>query len=192
MTKTLTVNGTEYVLRGQLGHGKGGYSYLASGPPEHLVVIKQIHHEPCSYYTFGNKMLAELSDYEKLRDVGICMPRLLDADVPAERIVKEYIEGPTAYDLILLNSLPDWCIGAVEAMCSMLYPAQLNIDYFPTNFVPSSGRLYYVDYECNPYDPVWDFEHWGRMYWSRTKELLAYARRHEDLAQGKRPSGDLN
>ena len=34
-------------------------------------------------------------------------------------------------------------------MCARLYPAGLNIDYYPTNFVPCGGALYYIDYECN-------------------------------------------
>ena len=31
------------------------------------VVLKQIHHEPCDYYQFGNKIEAELNDYKHLR-----------------------------------------------------------------------------------------------------------------------------
>lgn len=51
-------------------------------------------------------------------------------------------------------------------MCARLYPVHLNIDYYPTNFVLSVDRLYYVDYECNDYSPKWDFEHWGAQYWT--------------------------
>ena len=29
--------------------------------------MKQIHHEPCAYYTFGDKLRSELRDYETLR-----------------------------------------------------------------------------------------------------------------------------
>lgn len=54
-------------------------------------------------------------------------------------------------------------------MCRLLYPAGLNIDYYPTNFVPYGGVLYYIDYECNPYTPQWDFEHWGMQYWTLLK-----------------------
>ena len=57
----------------------------------------------------------------------------------------------------------------VRAMCRLLYPAGLNIDYYPTNFVPYGGVLYYIDYECNPYAPQWDFEHWGMQYWTLSK-----------------------
>ena len=43
-------------------------------------VVKQIHHEPCSYYTFGNKIEAERSDYGRLKEAGIKIPEMLDID----------------------------------------------------------------------------------------------------------------
>ena len=60
---------------------------------------------------------------------------------------------------------PDWLVQGQE-MCARLYPAGLNIDYYPTNFVPCDGTLYYIDYECNVYMEEWDFEHWGIQYWT--------------------------
>ena len=71
--EVMTVNGKEYEIRKLLGHGKGGYSYLAvRGEKEY--VLKQIHHEPCDYYQFGNKMEAEKRDYDRLKKTGIRMP----------------------------------------------------------------------------------------------------------------------
>ena len=66
-------------------------------------------------------------------------------------------------------------------MCDLLYPAGLNIDYFPTNFVEQNGKLYYIDYECNGYMEQWDFEHWGIQYWSKTPSFCAYARERGDM-----------
>ena len=70
MIERIQVNGREYPVLKLLGKGKGGYSYLAlSG--EEKVVVKQIHHEPCDYYQFGDKLAAELGDYRRLREVGL-------------------------------------------------------------------------------------------------------------------------
>ena len=63
-------------------------------------------------------------------------------------------------------------------MCRLLYPAGLNIDYFPTNFIPWEGDLWYIDYECNVYEEKWDFEHWGVAYWSKTDTFMEYVRTH--------------
>ena len=41
-----------------LGKGKGGYSYLVTDGAS-LYVLKQLHHEPCDYYQFGDKFAAE-------------------------------------------------------------------------------------------------------------------------------------
>ena len=179
---TLLVNGKAYTILKLLGKGKGGYSYLAQSG-EKLVVVKQIHHEPCAYYQFGNKIEAEWNDYHRLQAIGIPMPKLLDMDTATERIVKEYIAGETVYERILKNDLPECCLRQVKEMCRLLYRANTNIDYFPTNFIEQDGVLYYVDYECNDYMEEWNFENWGIKYWSKTPEFLQYAQEHgESLA----------
>ena len=58
MDKIVRVNNDEYEIVRLLGHGKGGYSYLALSNGKE-VVLKQIHHEPCEYYAFGNKIEAD-------------------------------------------------------------------------------------------------------------------------------------
>ena len=165
MEDILTVNGKSYRCIRFLGKGKGGYSYLVTDGEKDLV-LKQIHHEPCDYYQFGNKLDAELQDYETLRKIGIPMPKLLDVDTEQERILKEYIDGQTVADWIKAGRMDEAWLDQVQAMCRLLYPAGLNIDYYPNNFVPHGGRLYYIDYECNPYMEQWDFDHWGRQYWA--------------------------
>ena len=161
----MTVNDAEYRVVKLLGKGKGGYSYLVTDGTAQYV-LKQIHHEPCAYYIFGDKLRSELRDYETLRKLGIPMPRLLAADIPQERILKEYIAGQTVAELLKEGRMnPGW-LRQVQAMCGRLYPAGLNIDYYPTNFVPCGGTLYYIDYECSAYMEPWDFEHWGLPVWT--------------------------
>ncbi len=73
LNDSLTVKKISYRIIRLLGKGKGGYSYLAERDGQQ-VVVKQIHHEPCDYYTFGNKIEAELRDYERLQKAGIRIP----------------------------------------------------------------------------------------------------------------------
>jgi len=177
MDKTISVNDNEYSIIRLLGKGKGGYSYLAS-KDDRQYVVKQIHHEPCDYYQFGNKLASELKDYDKLCAIGIPMPRLLEVDTANERILKEYIHGDTVFDMVLKDALPDCCFEQVRSMCSLLYAADTNIDYFPTNFVLQDNTLYYIDYECNDYMDEWNFENWGINYWSKTPEFMEYVNNH--------------
>lgn len=167
------VNGKSYEIIKLLGKGKGGYSYLATDG-EKQYVLKQIHHEPCDYYQFGNKIEAEMNDYKRLKQIGIRIPEMLDVDVKNERILKEYIEGNTIYELVCQDKMSDEYVHQIKEMCALLYPANTNIDYFPTNFVVQDGLLYYIDFECNDYMEEWNFENWGVKYWSKTPEFLQY------------------
>lgn len=179
MINFLTVNGTEYEIIRLLGHGKGGYSYLAKINGDY-VVLKQIHHEPCSYYSFGNKIEAERYDYERLRNAGIRIPKMLDIDIENERIVKEFIDGPTVFEMVRDSEreLGEAIFSEIREMAKAAKAAGLNIDYFPTNFILQDEKLYYIDYECNEYMDEWNFENWGIKYWSKTEEFQQYIESH--------------
>lgn len=166
----ITVNEKEYTVLRLLGKGKGGYSYLVSDGAE-TYVLKQIHHEPCAYYQFGDKLASELRDYDRLSAIGIPLPKLLEVDSGQERILKEYIAGDTIDQLVKEDRMEADFLHQMEDMCARLYPANTNIDYFPTNFVVREGKLYYVDFECNDYMDEWNFENWGVKYWSKTPEF---------------------
>lgn len=175
MMEQMRVNGKEYRVLRLLGKGKGGYSYLAEKDGARYV-LKQIHHEPCSYYQFGNKIEAEVNDYHRLKEIGIKMPVLIDVDWENERIVKAFIDGDTIFELVLHDRMLPAYFAQMESMCRLLYAAHTNIDYFPTNFVVQNGELYYIDFECNDYMDAWNFENWGVKYWSKTPEFLQYVK----------------
>ena len=165
MGETVSVNGKTYDIVRLLGHGKGGYSYLAECDGRSYVV-KKIHHEPCDYYAFGNKIEAECRDYQRLRNIGIRMPEMIDVDRNEEIIVKQYIEGETVSDMLERGISAEKLLPQVREMAETAGKNGLNIDYYPTNFVVSDGMIWYVDYECNEYMEEWNFENWGSKYWS--------------------------
>ena len=167
----ITVNEKDFRILRLLGKGKGGYSYLVTDGKERYVV-KQIHHEPCEYYQFGDKLASERRDYERLRAIGIPMPELLDVDVGRERILKAYIPGVTIDRYVQQDRMEDGFYRQIGDMCRLLYPANTNIDYFPTNFVVCGGKLFYVDYECNDYMEQWNYENWGSQYWWKSPAFL--------------------
>lgn len=167
----MDINAKDYTVIKLLGKGKGGYSYLVTDGTAQYV-LKQIHHEPCDYYTFGDKLASELRDYETLSRIGLPLPKLLDVDREQERILKEYIDGDTIDRHVLNDTMQPEYLVQMQNMCEKLYAANLNIDYYPTNFVVQEGVLYYIDYECNQYMQQWDFEHWGCKYWSKTPEFM--------------------
>ena len=173
MEKTLSVNQVEYNIIKLLGKGKGGYSYFAEKNGQKFV-LKQIHHEPCNYYTFGNKIEAERTDYNRLLSAKIRIPKMIDIDIEKERILKEYINGPTIFHLVKEDKMKRSYLNQVSEIAKQAKNSGLNIDYFPTNFVVQNNRLYYIDYECNSYMEEWSFENWGIKYWSKTPEFIEY------------------
>lgn len=177
MDGKISVNGKDFTIIKLLGKGKGGYSYLSTNGAEKFV-LKQIHHEPCDYYEFGNKIEAEIHDYNKLREIGINIPVMIDVDKENERILKQFIDGDTIYDLVLRNEVKPAHLEQIKHMCKLLYAANTNIDYFPTNFIIQNEELFYIDFECNEYSEKWDFENWGIKYWSQTPEFLQYVKEH--------------
>ncbi|MEE0059712.1 MAG: serine/threonine-protein kinase [Acutalibacteraceae bacterium] len=171
--RALTVNEKEYSIIKLLGKGKVGYSYLAEKDGKQYV-LKQIHHEPCSYYTFGNKIESENNDYKRLLNAGIRIPEMLEIDIENERILKEYIDGNTIFDMVKNDVSVEPYMEQIREMAETAKKAGLNIDYFPTNFVVQNGLIYYIDYECNEYMEEWSFENWGIKYWSKTLEFIEY------------------
>jgi hypothetical protein len=150
------------------------------GVPKNYVLLKKIHHEPCDYYTFGDKIASEMRDYKTLWNIGIPMPKMYASDEDQEIIVKEFIDGPTILMMLMKNdySLPEDALRQVREIAEKAKAAGLNIDYFPTNFIYSHGKLYYIDYECNAYMEEWSFDNWGIKYWTKTPELVDYIENH--------------
>ena len=107
---------------------------------------------------FGDNIQAEIRDYERLKNIGIRIPKMIAVDIEEERILKEYIDGDTIFDMVKNYQMENIFISQVKKMCEVIYQANINIDYFPTNFIPQNGVLYYIDFECNGYMEEWNFK----------------------------------
>ncbi len=167
----MKVNDKKYEIIELLGKGKSGYSYLANYENV-FYTLKKIHHEPCEYYTFDNKIESELRDYRTLSDLNILMPRLIEVDKEKEIIIKEFIEGKTVLQKITNDEDVSLEIKLVKEIAEHLKNNNINIDYYPSNFILYNKQLYYVDYECNNYMPQYDFDNWGSQYWFKNKDAL--------------------
>jgi len=167
------VNNKIYSIQKFLGKGKSGYSYLAFCEDK-LVVLKIIHHEPCAYYTFQNKIESEITAYKKLKTCNILIPELIDIDYNQEIIVKEFINGKIASELIAENNLSDEILVQLFLMSRNAKQNLLNIDFFPNNFVIFQEDLYYIDYEVNPYSDEWNLTNWGIYYWANSMGMKLF------------------
>ncbi len=170
-----------YRLEKLLGKGKSGYSYLALNNSKQYV-LKKMHNEPCPYYTFGDKTKAEIRAYQTLRDLNIPIPELIEYDFEKQYLIKIYIDGKTGAQAIAEDSLPEDAIRQLFIMSEKLAAQNLNIDYFPTNFIINRQQLCYIDYEINNYDSQWSLENWGLFYWANKTGMKEYLEVGNSLA----------
>jgi TP53 regulating kinase-like protein len=168
--ESFVVEGKTYRVVRLLGHGKGGYSYLAKRRG-HSYVIKAIHHEPCAYYRFGDKIQAEEDCYLYLKKLHIRVPFCYAIDHEQELVLKQYIAGPTVADLLRKKKDVSIYLRQVTKMAEKANKGGVNIDYYPPNFVVHKGLLYYVDYETSKFDKRYTFDVWGKGYWTGKKSL---------------------
>ena len=168
--KTIQIGHQIFKILRLLGKGKSGYSYLVECGQERYT-LKQMHNEPCSYYTFGDKLQSELQAYSTLSDIGIRMPRLVEYNEEQRYLVKEFIDGPTIAAQVAAGASLKEEIRQVIHMAEQVAAYKINIDYFPTNFMVSQGELSYIDYELNAYSDEWNFANWGIYYWVNQKGM---------------------
>lgn len=157
-----------------LGKGKSGHSYLALHA-ENRVVVKKMHQEEVTYYTFSKpKVTLELESYHLLKKAAIPIPELLGFNHEEQFIVKQFIEGQTVSETLKTRSLPENLLFRMLEWEEQLRSENINIDYFPTNFVLHDNDIYYVDYEHNPYTDAYNFRNWGIYYWLNREGFAAF------------------
>ncbi|MBZ0178970.1 MAG: hypothetical protein K8F36_06735 [Melioribacteraceae bacterium] len=154
-----------------LGKGKSGLSLLAS-VEEIKVVLKLMHNEVSPFYSFtDNKVKLEKEAYSILSGTNIKIPKLLEANEDKNYLIKEYVDGIVASEIIAKNMLNDKIIEQLFVISEEMLSINYNIDYFPDNFVVKENSIFYIDYELNNYDPKWNLENWGIYYWANNEGM---------------------
>jgi predicted Ser/Thr protein kinase len=158
----------ELIISAQIGKGKSAYSYSADLRGR-KVVLKLMHDESNPFYEFeGNKVELEEKAYRILTSLPINIPEMLYSSVEKNYIIKEYIEGETAAVRISESAVTEDLIEQLFKMAHLAENSGYNLDYFPTNFLATDRKLFYIDYEVNEYDPNWSLQNWGIYYWANS------------------------
>jgi TP53 regulating kinase and related kinases len=152
-----------------LGKGKSGNSYRIKLDGRSCV-LKEMHTEKVSYYNFHKeKITLEFEAYNVLKNLPIRIPELLSINFAEHYLIKEFIDGQTLTEVLIKTGIPDDLFRQMFEWSAVLRSANINIDYFPSNFVVKDKLLYYIDYEFNEYCEEWNFENWGIYYWLNQK-----------------------
>jgi hypothetical protein len=164
ISQILNFQNTAYRVTKLLGKGKSAWSWLCENDG-HKIVLKQMHDEPCPYYAFSDKLESELTAYQQLKGLKLPIPEILGIDEDKNWVFKEYIHGRTAAQKIANGLLDQNVFEQLFHFSKITRSAGFNPDFFPTNFIITCSKLYYIDYELNPYDENWNLENWGIYYW---------------------------
>ena len=93
-------------------------------------VLKQIHHEPCSYYTFGNKIQSELNDYERLKNAGLRLP----SDITGLNVYSQkdgefhLVKGPVFTNVLLADEINRATPRTQASLLEAMEEKQVTID----------------------------------------------------------------
>ncbi|MBN1217020.1 MAG: hypothetical protein JXA99_16480 [Candidatus Lokiarchaeota archaeon] len=173
MNKFISIKNENYKIIKILDTGKSGSSYLISND-KIKYVLKEFRKIEYSYIKFEELLSKELSSYKVLKSIEIPIPNLIDYNEEEKYLVKEYIEGKIATELIAENILNENILKQLFQIVKIAYANSLNIDYYPKNFVYNNKRLYYIDYEIQPFTKEWNFENWGIYYWLNSEGFAKY------------------
>lgn len=167
-----------YVLKEQIGSGKASISYLACKDGKD-VTLKVMHGKP---YENGHvfTVLDEIKAYQQLTKIGVDVPKLITYDHEQQVLVKTYVPGMTAAQLIANGDLRTDLYPELFSRFLDIEAKDYTIDYFPANFVLHDNRFVYIDYEINPYEEPWNLFNWGIHFWFNTEGFKVYLEEDHD------------
>ena len=176
----------------KIGYGKASVSYLVSKDDE-KAVLKVMHGKP---YDNGHVFTVEdeLKAYDRLCAIGVDVPKMIAFDKEEGILLKVYVEGPTASELIARGDIRDDLYPELFESFLKIESLGSTIDYFPANFVLSQDRFIYIDYEINPLEEAWNFSNWGIFFWFAKEGFARYVSHDHDhslLVDSKRPGHPL-
>jgi len=182
--QSIKVKDSCFSVKAFLGKGKSAYSYLIENISaiSEKYVLKQIHNEPCEYYQFGDKLEAEINSYYRLINTGIKTPSLIEYNKHHKYLIKEYIEGQVATSLIADSKISTDIFRQLFEVAGKAKQNNINLDYFPTNFIISGQEMTYIDYELNSYTDEWNLQNWGIFYWLNSAGMKEYLQTQNLLA----------
>lgn len=137
-----------------------------------LVVIKELGQKVDNEGEY--EIDKELFSYERLKALEINTPKLLGYNRENNIVIKEYLEGKDLLGIIRDKSLTKENIIELLRYSELLNSDNLNIDYFPANFILKEDKLYYVNYKVFPYSEGLNLRNWGIYYWINNEGIRRY------------------
>jgi len=184
----IVADGILYKIIKLIGKGQAGYSYLSKANGQYFV-IKIFDDDNNIIENILNKYNKEIEAYYVLLEIGLPIPKLIYKNEKEYYLIKEYIDGDTLAQIIAKNMFKEKHIIQIFNMCKKIYERNLNLDYFPTNFVEKNDILYYIDYGCGKYTDDWNFEDNGIYFYANESGIAKFVEdgNYEALVENGKP-----
>jgi tRNA A-37 threonylcarbamoyl transferase component Bud32 len=153
--QTLKYGKDNYIISKEVYSNDRGKSYLYKNEKNKIIVR----------FLSEEGMNCELYAYERLKALGIKIPKLLDKNEKENYIVKEHVQGVSAVEYIEKGMLSEEILLKLFAMSEKLNSDNLNANYKPCNYIVDKMDVIYINYEVIPYNEKFDFRNTGIFYW---------------------------
>lgn len=160
-----------YTLVKELNRVNNGIFYLYTKETS-KVVIKELTKKRDDEGQF--EINKELYSYERLESLGIYIPKMIGYNRDENIVIKEYLEGKDILGLIRDEKLSKASFWELLKYAELLNSDNLNIDYFPNNFIMKDGKLFYINYKVFPYIEDLNLRNWGIYYWLNSAGVKHY------------------
>lgn len=168
-----------YTLIRKLNKVNNGQFYLYSFEGKKVVIKELVSKVDEDGQIEINK---ELYSYERLELLGIRIPKLLGYNYQENIMIKEYLEGKDLLGMIRDKKLTKENYIELLKYGERVNSDNLNIDYFPNNFILKEEKLYYVNYKVFPYTENLNLRNWGIYYWINSEGIREYMTNGSDKA----------
>ena len=167
----LTKQKEVYSLVRELNRVNNGIFYLYA-KENNKVVIKELINKIDDEGQF--EIDKELYSYERLESLGIYIPKMIGYNREENIVIKEYLEGKDLLGLIRDEKLSMDKFLELLKYSELLNSDNLNIDYFPNNFIMKDEKLFYINYKVFPYTEELNLRNWGIYYWINSLGIRQY------------------
>ncbi len=159
----------EYTVLRVLRPRAGWDNYLVSdGKKQYLMNVFPVDEKKELCESIIDK---KLSNYHKLKDIGIPMTEIVASDKNAGIIIREYKEGTPASLLILRSELSADYLNQVRDMAMLAEKNGYVLDYFPAEYICDMDKCHYVKYELETYQDEKSFDNMVRKFWMSVSEV---------------------
>ena len=167
------INDKEYIVKQELNKTDDYTRYLVEWEGMDFIAKHFNPQDARSFLIDGNKVQKEVTAFFELSKIFIPLSPLHDYSLSDKLIVKEFIPGDVAADLLQNKKMTPDIYREIFRIAHLAESFGFILDYDPCNYIWSNGVLYYTKYSFKKYDESKCFKKYGLGFWIPRYESLS-------------------